>query len=548
MDSFLTACGATDSLTLDVEGPGSHGLERRRFSQPFVVIGRDNRAELLLDHDMVSRRHAYLQVIEGRVFFADLESRTGTIHGDVAVESGWLAPGEPLGIGPFRVHVVRPTPDEAEDAGGITAAVRAGSGGPSTRLNPLLARSQESGDLPRVILEFQRRSSGPTIWRMSQVLALVGSSPRCKVRLIDSNVSKVHCALLRTPAGLWIIDLLGRGGVTVNGASVRALRLGQSDLVELGQVALRPNFDALAGAAEPTEGWGGGFVAWGEPTRAGLPERQPRAWGQAGGLMPVQPAYLPPARPPAPTRFAPDQLPGGIEPAASDHALALLLNHFGQMQQQMLDQFQQSMIMLLQMFNGMHKEQMNLVREELDQLRALGNEIQLLKAEMGARAAPLVPPLPPYSPQPATGSGLWGTPVGKRSGTGTDDGAGTGEASRPGAAPDDTPYAQPPPAASWITPLVSPEGHGQGLRPANGSFTPSSMPPPRTTPFPAKPSPAPRQSGDSPVPAAGDAAFSPLEMPTGEVHDWLNQRLAAIEQEQQTRWQRIMNLLRGGAQ
>ena len=57
-------------------------------------------------------------------------------------------------------------------------------------------------------------------------MAVLGSSARCKVRLYDPNVSKHHCALLRTPSGLWVIDLLGRDGITVNGESVRFAPLG----------------------------------------------------------------------------------------------------------------------------------------------------------------------------------------------------------------------------------------------------------------------------------------------------------------------------------
>src|SRR5262249_4734937 len=160
------------------------------------VIGRDDRADLVLDHDAVSRRHTYLQVIDGRVFFVDLDSRTGTaVEGASAAESGWVEPGQAVTIGPFTVRPVltlaggwpwaRPEPDPARPFA---------PGEPVP--NPLLARSSKTpaGNLPRVSLEFQSRAAGHSVWRMNPVMALVGRSARCKVRLLDSNVSNFHCA------------------------------------------------------------------------------------------------------------------------------------------------------------------------------------------------------------------------------------------------------------------------------------------------------------------------------------------------------------------
>src|SRR5262245_58849321 len=47
MDPFLTACGASGPLALEIEGPGLAAAERRSFPQPFVLIGRDDRADLV---------------------------------------------------------------------------------------------------------------------------------------------------------------------------------------------------------------------------------------------------------------------------------------------------------------------------------------------------------------------------------------------------------------------------------------------------------------------------------------------------------------------
>ena len=94
MKSFLTACGVDDSLQLVVESQSANEGELRLLHQPFAVIGRDPRADVVLDHPQVSRRHVYLQVVEGRAFWVDLESRTGTaVKGSPRSSAGWRGDG-----------------------------------------------------------------------------------------------------------------------------------------------------------------------------------------------------------------------------------------------------------------------------------------------------------------------------------------------------------------------------------------------------------------------------------------------------------------------
>ena len=65
--------------------------------------------------------------------------------------------------------------------------------------------------------------------------------------------------------------------------------------------------------------------------------------------------------------------------------LVPLVNQFGLIQQQMFDQFQQAMAMMLQMFGTMHREQMEVIRRELDQLHELTEEFHSLKNELANR-------------------------------------------------------------------------------------------------------------------------------------------------------------------
>src|SRR5271165_4125807 len=90
MKSFLTACGLANPLQLVVESQSTDEGELRLLNQPFAVIGRDPRSDVVLDHPKVSRRHVYIQVVDGEAFWIDLESRTGTRGDGESQESGWL--------------------------------------------------------------------------------------------------------------------------------------------------------------------------------------------------------------------------------------------------------------------------------------------------------------------------------------------------------------------------------------------------------------------------------------------------------------------------
>src|SRR3954452_15814650 len=156
----------TAPLHLDLETPAAG---RRSLPQPFAVIGRDPRSDVPLDDAQVSRRHAYLQVVAGRVFCADLGSRTGTHWPDGAGTAGWLRADQALRIGPYTLRL----------RGGDPAAPAPGA----------LA-------LPEITLEFLSGTIGPTHWPLRRALVLVGRSPDCRVCLPAPNVSKYHCSLV----------------------------------------------------------------------------------------------------------------------------------------------------------------------------------------------------------------------------------------------------------------------------------------------------------------------------------------------------------------
>src|ERR1700722_2544626 len=125
---------------LAVSGPDEPPVELV-VNGPFALIGRDESCVCRLNHADVSRRHAYLQAIFGRIFCVDLGSRNGTHWGDTPLRSGWLDLGVPIRIGPYQIEVI--------DSIGL--------GKPSTpfpdNFSPLDPYAGQLGKLPRVDLE-----------------------------------------------------------------------------------------------------------------------------------------------------------------------------------------------------------------------------------------------------------------------------------------------------------------------------------------------------------------------------------------------------------
>lgn len=340
MDEFSAACGTTQPIRLKIDN--GKGVSRvATLTRPFAVIGGNPAADIRLDHMQVCRRHAYLQVLGGRLWVIDLSIRGGLQwpHGR-PVNCGPLDPGESLGIGPFTIHR---SANEAATDDGYQDLLRDQPPGPSPTLYGLDA-------------------GGPTSWGLTQVVNLLGRSLLCRVRLEGSSVSQNHAALVRTPTGLWMVDLLGRGGVSVNGVATRYGLLAPGDVLGIGQHRL-----TLRTGPEP-------------PARpastASLPALTATTLTAAAQPVSDWPASLAPIRPELITEIT-TRRAEEIGPA-----LLMFIEQMGRMQQQMLDQFQQTMQMVFELIGERQREDRTQIREEIRQLRQLAGELDALKRQL----------------------------------------------------------------------------------------------------------------------------------------------------------------------
>ncbi|HTU93217.1 MAG TPA: hypothetical protein VMF69_24265 [Gemmataceae bacterium] len=85
-----------------------------------------------------------------------------------------------------------------------------------------------------------------------------------------------------------------------------------------------------------------------------------------------------------------------------------LVSQFSQMQQQMFDHFQQTLLMMAQMFGNLQREQMTLIRQELEQIQELTRQLHVLQSEGMRQSASPLPASPqataPRSPTPSLSS------------------------------------------------------------------------------------------------------------------------------------------------
>lgn len=133
MDSPLSTPEATVVMSapawrlLAWGGPG--GPREHALSEGLHVLGRSAEADIQLEHDAVSRRHAQLEVSSQGVKLTDLGSKAGTLLNQNKVHETNLRAGDRLTIGPFILELAGGPETEA-----ISSAASGKQGSAKARL------------------------------------------------------------------------------------------------------------------------------------------------------------------------------------------------------------------------------------------------------------------------------------------------------------------------------------------------------------------------------------------------------------------------------
>jgi hypothetical protein len=349
---------------------------------------------------------------------------------------------------------------------------------------------------------------------------------------------------LQTPAGLWIIDLLGQKGIAINDVPVRSSRLVDGDIVRIGRYQIRIRYRPRAQRSEP-ELFDFGRAAFvpkqahrshapidlklSNWTPATAPFHSGSLDGQDSTPLPIQAISiqskvdLVSSNPMLPINLAQSE--------SNESILAPLVNQFGLMQQQMFDQFQQAMAMMFQMFGTMHRDQMEVIRAELEQLRELTEEFHALKSELAERTQNQGGPRSPESELNLTEfdrpagmdsngliPGLTGTPAKSK---------GSSEAGRTNKAP-----------ASLSMSLSSKIIGQQSSPEINPLVTQSSA---NSQPVPSNSRPVIQTNSQS----SAKSSSAPESDSDRATVLWLHQRIMVLQRERESRWQKILKLVPG---
>jgi pSer/pThr/pTyr-binding forkhead associated (FHA) protein len=437
---FAEACGATAPLHLRVDLVDGGRRAEGSVAMPFSLVGRDDACDVTLTDPEVNPRHAWLQVLGGRVLVVDLGSRAGLEWPGQGSGSGWLDVGVAVRIGPFHLRLCSPVTSQPVSF--------------PPRYSPLQSDQKTLQAATTFNLEFRNGKRARDRWTVNRLVTLVGRAPECKIRLNADDIAAYHCGLVLTPSGLWVVDLSGRG-VVVNGERMRVSPLRQGAELWVGRfligmqrtgpagepgrtiLSTAPSTDSPRAVqkAKALEEVPDDEVPVGvAPTRdplGGLPSShimadafQVTGSSPGGGVSnpilvsgsgppprihPVQQVIRsgsggppnPPDSSPSLTHSTRVQPPACEAPVSSPPAaIAMILHQLGELHGQMLTQFEQSLGLMVRLFSCLGPEQLPAMQRELARIHDLNSELGQLQSELARRAAAHTGPSSPSQPPP----------------------------------------------------------------------------------------------------------------------------------------------------
>jgi pSer/pThr/pTyr-binding forkhead associated (FHA) protein len=447
-------------LRVDLVGGGV--LAEGSVAQPFTLVGRDDACDVTLSDPEVNMRHAWVQVLGGRVFAVDLGSHSGLVWPGGGRGPGWLDVGTPVRIGPFHLSL-------------RSSASTKPSSYPSG-YNPLAADTAAK-TRSAVSLEFRNGRRAKDRWHVNRLLTLIGRAPDCKIHLNADDISPYHCGIVSTRTGLWVVDLSGRG-VVVNGERMRVAPLPQGAELWVGRFLIGCMYQASSAPAGSSSGRLGTAPSGksGQLANTSANARSAQTTGQASQPGEARLTSTPEAIP-FPKPNADDEVELGAEPdtdglpashimadvfrtkgsnpsesmsnpilvsgsdakasnpllpsspltglldnplAVDDWSLAPLLRQMADLHSRSVAEYQQSQTLLAQLFNRVKREHIAVLQHELQRIQELSGEITALQLEVakltlddaateraqamvaGPNSEPWVPPsarTPPPDPQ-----------------------------------------------------------------------------------------------------------------------------------------------------
>lgn len=538
-DEFRAACAVAGAVVVTVCHRERQDDDRVHYiiRRPSVLIGRGHRCDISLQDPTVSYRHAYLQLLDRQLFCFDLASRTGTFCHSDRHRSGPLALGEEIYVGPYSLVMSIEEPNDGEESDVTPPSPDAAPPGSDRHEDrPAASPADETAATSDTVLKFLNGSPRPEPLALNRSVTLIGKSRRCRITLADDSVSRVHCSIVRTRTGVWVVDLLGKGGTLVGGEPVERAPLSAGDELTVGRFRMQ----VLAAAASRALSRSKAEISRtshrpvsvetpGSPERNRLSADEERH-GRGPRPTPI-------------TQPETETSPAGADTSTiSESFIISLVDQIASMQHQMFEQSQQTMAAVAEIFRTRHEADVQLVRDEMAHIRDLSHELQGLSRQL-AECQP-----EDIREGRVQKSGFSGE-------TGFDPRSQLQERDAPAPSEDADPVAEDRPAEEPHAPAAAP-AVPESIPTASPTETAADVPAGRDrsgvgTEQQAPPEGRPVLSGaetSAPEPAAAYAASADESDTAGDdPHLWLSQRIAALEKERNSRWQKITRILTDAA-
>ena len=196
------------------------------------VFGRDSGCDFTLPSNAMSRRHARVELREGRLTVKDLGSANGTFVNSERVREHVLSVGDEVrfDVESFRVEgpgdpgrtTVRPA------VGDGATQLRSAVGAAGTTVLPT-----PSGRL-EVVAGMDAKSFG-----LAKAKCVVGRAAGSDIQMPADSVSSRHAQLERTDGGWRLTDLRSTNGTFVNERRIDSVELKPGDAIRFGEVRVK---------------------------------------------------------------------------------------------------------------------------------------------------------------------------------------------------------------------------------------------------------------------------------------------------------------------
>ena len=222
LEQFFDACWGSSSLRVEVKHPHDATPVEMSFDKPFLTVGRDIHSDIVLPDPSAAPFQWYVQLISGRAYAIQVSHDVPTFSRNAMWRTGWVQATDTFDLSGTQLRVVNPD--------------HRPPGWPQTAENPQAADPNGPG---YVFDPVSRGSDTPTITICRRKLLLIGRASPAKFLVRHRSLNAVHAAAVLTPTGLWVLDLSGRGAVTVNGSPTAVGQVQERDLVRFGSVEFR---------------------------------------------------------------------------------------------------------------------------------------------------------------------------------------------------------------------------------------------------------------------------------------------------------------------